>query len=39
MKAPAYVAQISTAGVGRSIGDLDIMVEREDLLFCRSRLV
>ncbi|MEO9600968.1 nucleotidyltransferase family protein [Parasphingorhabdus sp.] len=31
MKGTAYVAANLSAGVGRSIGDLDIMVQREDL--------
>ncbi|MEH6827179.1 nucleotidyltransferase domain-containing protein [Parasphingorhabdus sp.] len=39
MKGTAYVAADLDAGVGRSIGDLDIMVEREDLPFVEAALL
>ena len=39
MKGTAYVAANLAAGEGRSIGDLDIMVEREDLPFVEAALL
>jgi hypothetical protein len=39
MKGTAYAAANLAAGVGRSIGDLDIMVAREDLSFVEASLL
>ncbi|MFK7841283.1 MAG: nucleotidyltransferase family protein [Sphingorhabdus sp.] len=39
MKGTAYVADNLAAGLGRSIGDLDIMVERSDLPFVEAALL
>tara|TARA_R110000824_G_scaffold11585_4_gene50686 strand:- start:778 stop:1812 length:1035 start_codon:yes stop_codon:yes gene_type:complete len=39
MKGTAYVAANLAAGVGRSIGDLDIMVARQDLPFVEAALL
>jgi len=39
MKGTAYVAANMSAGVGRSIGDLDIMVVREDLTVVETALL